>query len=459
MAGEEDSQDQKPEGGEATARSAPKRSRPPVTIDLEARVVDQRPEEPSADAEAPAAAPAAEDGAAGVAESPSAVPAGESTTPEPTQSGTESDAPTPDQLPPPARTPARPGFGGNWSGYALAGIAGGVMVFLLGYGLIAAGIVSGPDRKVAEQALAGVDATRVAVTDAGARLDALEKARTADADGLKALGEKAATLESAANDLAARVDALDRTDADLKTRTDTLAPASAVADLEKRIAAIGQLGATGESVPVALAEKVTALEATVAALSTRVDGLAAEIEGAAAKPAEAEGAKATLAIAAAALAKSAAAGGSFAPDLALVAALLPDDTDVAALKPFAEKGAPSRADLAARFPEVADLILKATAAASSEDGFWSRLVKGARGLVTIRPVEPMAGATPEAIVSRMDAAMKTGDIAAMLAERDGLPEAGKAASADYAKAASDRAEIDRLVAAFVGRAGAPAAKE
>jgi hypothetical protein len=72
-------------------------------------------------------------------------------------------------------------------------------------------------------------------------------------------------------------------------------------------------------------------------------------------------------------------------------------------------------------------------------------VGSARGLVSIRPAGPVAGDDPPAIVSRMQAAVDKGDLATALDERDGLPDAGKEASASWAAAAADRIKIDSLI--------------
>ncbi len=48
-------------------------------------------------------------------------------------------------------------------------------------------------------------------------------------------------------------------------------------------------------------------------------------------------------------------------------------------------------------------------------------------------------------MSRMLAAAEQGDLAAALAEREALPEAGLAASSDWATRATDRATLDELV--------------
>jgi hypothetical protein len=66
----------------------------------------------------------------------------------------------------------------------------------------------------------------------------------------------------------------------------------------------------------------------------------------------------------------------------------------------------------------------------------------------------MAGDDPPAIVSRIEAAVAKGDLAAALAEREGLPAVGKEASAAWAAKAADRVAVDGLVAKISGSAAA-----
>jgi hypothetical protein len=211
-------------------------------------------------------------------------------------------------------------------------------------------------------------------------------------------------------------------------------------------------------VPAAIGDKLSALETRTALLSGRVDALADQVAGLAERPAvPAEGDKAARALAIATLQQGAARGGGFASELAMIAALSPDSPELAPLKSLAETGAPSAAALAAAFPDIGDAILKAAASAGASEGVADRLMSRLRGLVTIRPVGPVAGDSPEAIVSRMQAAVDKGDLGMALKEREGLDEAGKAASATWAKAAAERVAIDDLVSKLIAAVGAPAA--
>jgi hypothetical protein len=437
MAAEEDDLEKSSDSSEAKGTAAPKRARQPVTIDLEATVVDQR----ASDGGSMGAA--SDDGA-----SKDAAPAEEPAAP------TSSTSPGAE-----AARPVAPRNGGNWVGYFAAGLVGGLIVVLIGYGLFASGVLTGPDRTIAEQAAADAKTAEASAAALGERLAKLESAAAANQDSARItkLSDGLTTVDAAAKDLRTEVGSLSATLGDLEARVTALGKgptAAALDELNKRIDALGESGATGEVLPAALIERVTKLENSLAVLSGRVDAVTDRIEALAEKPAAAKEGARTIAVGA--LAQAAKRGGSFAGELAMLATLTPGDPDVAALQPLAEKGAPSRDDLAGEFPAVADAILAATAEAEPGIGFWQRLLHSARGLVTIRPAGPIAGDAPEAIVSRMEEAVKRGDLEAMLRERDKLPEAGKIVSADFAKAAGDRVAIDGFLDKLAHRDVAPA---
>ena len=135
----------------------------------------------------------------------------------------------------------------------------------------------------------------------------------------------------------------------------------------------------------------------------------------------------------------------FTSELDMVAALGVPGDDIAGLRPYATRGVPARSTLVAEFPVVADEILRASATADADAGFLGQVVAGLGGLVSIRPAGPIEGGDPQAIVSRMTDAVGKGDLATALAERNGLPEAGLAASSAWAASAEERVTLDQLV--------------
>jgi hypothetical protein len=175
----------------------------------------------------------------------------------------------------------------------------------------------------------------------------------------------------------------------------------------------------------ALSDRLTAAEAKLAAPVVAGGGEAA-----------------TRGLAVAALRRGAQGSMPFADDVDMVAALGIAGDDIGTLRPYAAKGVADAGALAAEFPAVADAILAATEANDPNTGILQRIFNS---LVTIRPAGPVAGGDPAAIVSRMKDDVAKGDLAGALAERDGLPVAGKDASAAWAAKAADRVALDQLV--------------
>jgi hypothetical protein len=432
MAGEDETKDVKP-GGERRTRE--RRQRPPVTIDLTAEPVVAKPEPPPAEPKVEAAR-----------ESP-ASSAAETAAPGPAP-GQRSD-------PPRAATPAGAaaiGSDDTWARLGLAAGAGGVVALVLVLALQGIGLLPAPGRSAAlaaaEQAKAAADAT--AALDR--RISAIEMiTQGLPARGaLDALGERVSRIESAQAGFAAAKDlsAIRDDIAGLSAKLASLPPgvtADQLAALAQRVARLEAGGTTGGGEPGAdavasLNARIDSLEAGLRTVEQRIASLEAPLGNATADT------LAARAIAIIALRRAADGGGPFTDDLDLAAALGLAATDVAAVKPFAEKGVATKASLAAEFPDVGDAIIRASVQADPNAGFFDRLIAGITGLVSVRPAGPTAGDDPVAIVSRMRAAVDSGDLAAALKEREALGEVGKAASVDWAARVNDRVQLDALMA-------------
>jgi hypothetical protein len=429
--------DSAPDSGEKSEAGKPsRRPRQPVTIDLAASVVDSK-----TGGEPEVGTKATRDSAEGAPVE------------EPMRSSNPPKGP---------ERASRQSTVANWVGLFVAGLVGGAIVLLFGYGL--GGIGNGGSREA-------VEATASAQKQAADTLAALDK-RVATIEARRLPADPAARLD----ELSTKISALEATSAGVSTRlgkveTDLAAippPSSAqpsqnlaatsqvLDDLLQRVDRLEAVPKGDTSIPPIIGDRISALETSTAVLSGRIDALADQIQAMSAKPTAAEdNEKAARAVAIGTLRQAAERSGSFAADLAMIEALEIAPEDVAALKPLAEKGAPARAELAAEFTTVSDAILAAAAGGPESGGIVDRLISHARGLVTVRPVGPIAGDTPAAIVSRMQAAVDKGDLAAALKEREGLPEAAKVASAAWAKGAADRVAIDKLVGKLVVALGAP----
>ncbi len=401
-----DKDDAANEGGEANAgqRASIRPAKAPVTIDLEARPLES-PAESTLPPDSPSDGKPAE--------------------------GPETTAP-PLPLTPPTRR-------GGLLGLMAAGVVGGVIATILGIAYHASGIVPSRAEIAATGAATKAEAVGSAVAALQSRVAALEsRPAAATSDSVEALGEKVAALDAGMGDVAGRV-------ATLEARSAITAPvgdggtsglAASFADIETRL---GRVEA-GAAAVVALRERVAAVENAVTELVARVDALAA-------RPAAAgESERAARAVAIAMVRQAAGRGDPFAGEVATLEALGADATAIAALKPLAERGVPSIATLQAGFPSIADKVLIASTSADPEAGILDRIASFGRGLVSIRPTTAIQGDTPEAVVSRMQAAVDRGDLTAALAERAALPAPGQAASAAWASAASDRVAVDGQLA-------------
>ncbi len=106
------------------------------------------------------------------------------------------------------------------------------------------------------------------------------------------------------------------------------------------------------------------------------------------------------------------------------------DADFSALESSADSGIPTLAALGESFSGVSDEILLALAPKKDGDAV-SRLLSGAKGLIKVKPLGPVDGDTPVAILSRIGAALQANDLQKASDEWNSLPDAGKAASSDW----------------------------
>ena len=441
-----------PDGNKAAPkRSGGRRPKPPVTIDLQAAPTRaQTPADedataggamPGPSSTAPADAGSAD---AGVADAESAAPALDPPTvsldppgdtpavPEPPSAEAEQARQPAGESraaePPPAQRPVSPvpprteRPKTDWSSAGLliaAGVFGGAIATVLGILYHASGIIPTRADLTAADAVRQAQAANERVAGFENRLAALESATS----GLSALTEKVASLEKLEDTNRSRIE-----------------------NLENAMPVAGGGGGGGTVALGPIESRLAAAEATLTTLGDRVGTLTGRVEEIAARPPPAvESERAARAIAIGLLRQGAGSGEGFAADLAMLKALGFDGEAVAELEPLARNGAPTVAALQSAFPGVADAILAASSELGPDASFIDRLFSFGGGLVTVRPTGPIEGDTPDAIVSRMQAAVDRGDLEVALAEREKLPPPGQNASATWAEAAADRHTIDSIV--------------
>lgn len=181
----------------------------------------------------------------------------------------------------------------------------------------------------------------------------------------------------------------------------------------------------------------------VARLAERLEALETRQDRAAQASAEA--------LAAAALLEAALTSRPFAAELTALAVVLPASPDLDALKPYAERGVPSRATLAASFPEYA---ARAAAARGPDQqgGLLGRIAQTLSRVVTLRQVGDLPGNGTDAVIARAEGQLQDGDLVAALATLDTLPPAARNALAPWRERAEGRAVVDRRIGEIRGRA-------
>lgn len=385
------------------------------------------------------------------------------------------------------------------AGFGAAFVAGGIVAVLLGIGR-GAPSATGPREALDRlQARIGTitsqleDQQKRQQTDAAAlqarlnRIDALEKA-------LGEQRERMASIAGSAAALAARVEKLDMDVKGFGARTpagnDEVKALKADVDaLTKRIEALPKGGADAASLGAVtaelkqLGERLGAVErragefaqsrsADAAAWKAALDRLAAELRGEAGKLAAdaerlrkdvaalnddvkrgslGEGTGALL-VSVGQLRRAVLEGAPYAAALEAVAALARDRAEMApalaTLRPRAAQGIPTLAGLRARFDRLAVAALRAGAAPAPDADVWDRIWSRVQGLVTIRRVGEVAGDTPAARISRAEAALARGDLAAAAKELAGLTGAAREAVAGWVGDAEARLAADAAVAAL-----------
>lgn len=308
--------------------------------------------------------------------------------------------PAPSLSPPPPPAARRPGI--------LAPLLGGALAALGGFAL-------------SHFNLLGFAPDTSAVPALAAELQAATQRQTADgqklATDLAALTGRVAALESApapeTPDLS-RLDALDQRLAVLEAipadgSASTAALAAKLTDLEQRLASLPEGGADP-----ALQQKLDDALARLTEAETTAATRASEAEAAAQA--------ATRATALDALTAAVETGQPFATELQA----LNDPALTGALSPLAETGAPTLAQLQSAFPDAARATLRTARDLSTEDGWGDRLVDFLAAQTGARPLTPLEGSTPDAILSRAEFALSEGRVADALAELDPLDAAVKA---------------------------------
>jgi uroporphyrinogen-III synthase len=387
-----------------------------------------------------------------------AVEAAQEATPEPAPAAAEERRPHDEAAP--FTPPAVERRGAGPLALVTSAIAGGVIA-LAGFGALnASGVLGTGAGGAAAPAISAMESELASLRE---KVTALETAPGAGVDQalvqslesrIAAVEAEAASLREAVTAnaagggpaadpaLAARIDALE-------SKVSQGAPGSGGADSAVIAQLSGKVDAGLEGVNAAVAsagDKLAAVEGRVGALEQSVGDLKTQVETDAAS-----GKDAARLIAANSLKTAAAEGRPFADLIAPVEALTGPGPQLDILKAQASSGLARASDLLAAFEPAAEAILALDA--PKPQGMLEGLLANARSLVKVEPAGPLEGNSNEAIVSRIRAALGTGDLANALVQWESLPEPARNASADWGARLKARVEAGAALESVLGALG------
>lgn len=325
-------------------------------------------------------------------------------------------------------------------------VIGGVVAAGIGFGAAYMGVL--PSRGPAPNS-AQTGAIAEALANQSETLAALQAQ-------VAALQSAPATVGAAGNiDLTPITDQIGALAEEIASATEALGSLSdRVAVLEERPVFSGDITADNAAALEAATALEAELEAQRAAAAEQAATLQAAAEAAAQAAAEAE-AQAAAAVAeaeaqaAAALARVEAEAALVQMQVALetgapfgdAVAALGQVTEVpAGLADLAASGVPTLGALQAEFPALARAALPRALQEAAGDSMGDRLGAFVMGQIGGRSVEPREGDDPDAVLSRIGAAIEAGDLNGALAELSALPDGAQAELAPWATGVQARAD-------------------
>ncbi|WP_379065413.1 COG4223 family protein [Mesorhizobium sp. UC22_110] len=323
-----------------------------------------------------------------------------------------------------------------------------------GPGVLAAGVIGGV------VALAGMGALQAAGLFGSSAANSEIAALKSEVAALKSSSKPDASVElSAALDQVktdvATLKAAPAASADegqVKTLSDKIAELDAALTALRNESGAVDLGPLNSKVTTLDAQMQSAQQAAAALdgrlgmVEQQASQLAGKVDAQASQP------KIALAIAASALKASLERGAPFTAELDTFAAVRPDAPQIATLRAYAEKGVPSRIDIAAGMADAANAMVSAATPVDPDESIFQRLLTSAESLVKVRPIGAVEGKGAPETVARMEVAVNQGDYAKALSEFDTLPDTAKAAGADFAGKLKARQDAEAAVNELVSGA-------
>lgn len=381
--------------------------------------------------------------------------------------------PTPPTPPAPPVRQARLAM--PWSAISIAAVGGALLGTALTYALVnlvpmpsSAPVIADPAETLTE-----LDGRLGALEG---RLPALEESSL---DTQVSLDATITQMDTGLNEVKASVAAVETRLSELQAAAQTtpqvdLGPITTQLDtLEARVTAIAAGASSADA--DALAESLNGIETSVAQLTGRLDAADQRLGEIDAIRTELETAKAAIAaqtqtlgganvgpavrlpLVVSGLETALTSGRSYRAELDSLRALLPDIAVPDALTAAADTGLERPDALADDFRAAVPAILAGRAAESTGD--WGKdAIEWVKGLLALRPSGEMDGDTPEAIVSRLEAAVERHDFIAATTLLDQLPAPMQTAAGEVATSIRTHAAADTFLAALRAQALAPSAE-
>lgn len=353
-----------------------------------------------------------------------------------------------------------------WSAISLAALGGALLGTALTYALVG---------------LLPLPSATPPIADPSERLAALEASVEELGGRLTPLEASGAELAATDTSLRSALAALDNTIGQLSRRLDTVAAAAEetvdltplstqLAALEDRVSAMGAGASSADA--AALAENLTGIEAELAELRTQLEAVTAQSALLDRLNGDLTSLRTTVAAQSKTLAGTSigpvvqlpllvsglesafAAGRPFSTELDALRALLPELAVPAIIADAAPAGLPRTDRVVTRFEAVVPAILAGRTATSTGD-IGQDALEWAKALLALRPTGEMEGDTPDAIVSRLEAAVAREDFVAASALLASLPEPMRAAAGDVGEQIRTLAAATDFIAALRAQALAP----
>ncbi|MGI3185955.1 COG4223 family protein, partial [Nioella aestuarii] len=119
-----------------------------------------------------------------------------------------------------------------------------------------------------------------------------------------------------------------------------------------------------------------------------------------------------------------------------------------ALAATAETGVPTLEELQSTFPAAARAALPIAIRETAGEGTMNRVTAFLQSQVGGRSLEPQEGDSPDAVLSRAEAALRAGDLSGTVAEVETLPADAQAEMADWMASAQTRIAAMEAMDAF-----------